>query len=65
MHGKKVASEKSRGGSPLPAAGLQTDDGAHGVTRPTTKLKSSALMDMRARRPVDEDIQRREMDCPP
>jgi hypothetical protein len=31
----------------LPAAGSQTDDGAHGVTRPTTKLKPSALLDTR------------------
>jgi hypothetical protein len=31
----------------LPAAGSQTDDGAHGVTRPTTKLKPSPLLDTR------------------
>ncbi len=33
-----VAAGEGRAGSPLPAVGgLQTDDGAHGVTRPTTK----------------------------
>jgi hypothetical protein len=43
----KKADAKGRAGSPLPAAGLQTDDGAHGVTLPTTKLKSAALLDTR------------------
>jgi hypothetical protein len=33
---KKVVAA-GRAGSPLPAAGSQSDDGAHGVTRPTTK----------------------------
>jgi primosomal protein N' (replication factor Y) (superfamily II helicase) len=32
----KEAEPKGRAGSPLPAARTQTDDGAHGVTRPTT-----------------------------
>ena len=47
---KKISGVKTvatgRAGNPLPAAS-QTDDGAHGVTRPTTKLKSSALLDTR------------------
>ncbi len=46
---KKISGVKTpaagRAGNPLPAAS-QTDDGAHGVTRPT-KLKSSALLDTR------------------
>jgi DNA methylase len=44
MPKKSVA--KGRAGSPLPAAGTQTD-GAHGVTRPTSRMKSSALVDTR------------------
>ncbi|MBI2924529.1 MAG: hypothetical protein HYY24_02360, partial [Verrucomicrobia bacterium] len=40
-------SSVGRAGSPLPAAAPQADDGAHGVTRPTTKLKPSALVDTR------------------
>ena len=36
---------EGRAGTPLPAA-AQTEDGAHGVTRPT-KLKPSALLDTR------------------
>jgi hypothetical protein len=43
----KKADAKGRAGSPLPAAGLETDDDAHGVTRPTTKPKSSAHLDIR------------------
>ena len=39
-------SEAGRAVSPLTAA-FQADDGAHGVTRPTTKLKPSALVDTR------------------
>jgi serine/threonine protein kinase len=35
---KIVGTETGRAGSPLPAAGSQTDDGAHGVTRPTDAL---------------------------
>jgi hypothetical protein len=46
---KKISGAKTsaagRAGSPLPAAS-QTDDGAHGVARPT-KLKPSALLDTR------------------
>ena len=42
---KKSSAAKGRAGNPLPAAS-QTDDGAHGVTRPT-KLKPSALLDTR------------------
>ena len=38
---------KGRAGSPLPAAAPPAQDGAHGVTRPTTKLKPSALLDTR------------------
>ena len=34
----KIVGTEGRAGSPLPAAGLQTDDGAHGVTRPTSDL---------------------------
>jgi hypothetical protein len=36
----KKAAAKDRAGSPLPAAGSQTDDGAHGATRPATMSKS-------------------------
>jgi hypothetical protein len=43
----KKAAAKGRAGNPLPAASSQTDDGAHGVTRPT-KLKPSSLLDTRA-----------------
>ena len=43
----KKAAAKGRAGSPLPAAGLPADDGAHGVTRPATKLKPSSLVDTR------------------
>ena len=42
---KKSSAAKGRAGNPLPAAS-QTDDGAHGVTRPT-KLKPSSLLDTR------------------
>jgi len=34
----KLVGESGRAGSPLPAAGTQEDDGAHGVTRPTDAL---------------------------
>jgi serine/threonine protein kinase len=34
----KLVGELGRAGSPLPAAGAQTDGGAHGVTRPTNAL---------------------------
>jgi hypothetical protein len=34
----KKAVAKGRADSPLPAAGSQPDDGAHGVTRPTAKI---------------------------
>jgi serine/threonine protein kinase len=34
----KIVGESGRAGSPLPAAGTQEDDGAHGVTRPTDAL---------------------------
>jgi serine/threonine protein kinase/tetratricopeptide (TPR) repeat protein len=34
----KLVGESGRAGSPLPAAGTQEDDGAHGVTRPTNAL---------------------------
>ena len=47
---KKASGAKTsaagRAGNPLPAAS-QSDHGAHGVTRPTTKLKSSSLLDTR------------------
>jgi len=42
----KKAEGKGRAGSPLPAAS-QSKDGAHGVMRPTNKLKSSSLLDTR------------------
>jgi serine/threonine protein kinase len=35
---KLVGMESGRAGSPLPAAGMQEGDGAHGVTRPTDAL---------------------------
>ncbi|MBI3850598.1 MAG: site-specific DNA-methyltransferase [Verrucomicrobia bacterium] len=41
----KKTSGAGRAGSPLPAAGTPTADGAHGVTRPTTRTKPSALVD--------------------
>jgi serine/threonine-protein kinase len=34
----KLVGELGRAGSPLPADGMQEDDGAHGVTRPTDAL---------------------------
>ena len=43
----KKAAAKGRAGNPLPAAGTQSDGDAHGVTRPTAKLKSSSLLDTR------------------
>jgi hypothetical protein len=43
----KKAAAKGRAGSPLPAAGLQMDDGAHGVSRPTKPAKPSSLLDTR------------------
>jgi hypothetical protein len=44
-HGKESC--ESRAGSPLLAAAPPAQDGAHGVTRPTIKLKPSALVDTR------------------
>lgn len=44
---KKFSGAKGRAGTPLPAAGSQRDDGAHGVTSPTSKLKPSASLDTR------------------
>jgi hypothetical protein len=41
----KKSSGPDRAGSSLPAAGSQSDDSAHEVTRSTTKLKSFALVD--------------------
>jgi serine/threonine protein kinase len=38
---KLVGTESGRTGSPLPAAGTQEDDGAHGVTRPTNALTAA------------------------
>ena len=45
----KKTTAKGRAGSPLPAAHGQGDDGAHGVTRPTSTkpAKPSALLDTR------------------
>jgi hypothetical protein len=46
----KKAAAKGRAGSPLPAAGSQSDDGAQGTARPTSKsskLKPSSLLDTR------------------
>jgi len=37
----KLVGESGRAGSPLPAAGTQEDDGAHGVTRPTEALTAA------------------------
>jgi hypothetical protein len=42
----KKSPSAGRAGSPLPAAASPSDDGAHGVTRPT-KLKPSVLVDTR------------------
>jgi serine/threonine protein kinase len=37
----KIVGNDGRAGSPLPAAGAQEDDSAHGVTRPTSELTVS------------------------
>jgi serine/threonine protein kinase/tetratricopeptide (TPR) repeat protein len=37
----KLVGESGRAASPLPAAGTQEDDGAHGVTRPTNALTAA------------------------
>jgi site-specific DNA-methyltransferase (adenine-specific) len=42
----KKSAAKGRAGNPLPAAS-QSDDGAHGVTRPTKPAKPSSLLDTR------------------
>jgi hypothetical protein len=45
MAKKKAA--QGRAGSPLPAEDSPAKDGAHGVARPTTRQKPSALVDTR------------------
>ena len=43
----KNSEAKGRAGTPLPAADSKSTDGAQGTARPTTKLKSSSLLDTR------------------